>query len=222
MTSQRRTWCAHIIVAAVMSIVVSMIVPASPANAQGAATEKIALPAFRGTLRDDYYPADARLHYRQGRALVEFSVDARGVPTDVVVVSAEPAREFDDAARLLARNLRYQVPPDWQPGAAAHRFRIGVRFQVLECINFSHCEPQARNPPADYDAADRTYVVSAQRRVVTLLSQPPVAPPTAPASAPTPASAAAPASVAPAAPPASARPQATPAARAEEPVYPPG
>jgi TonB family protein len=205
MTGQRRAWFAPTVIAAVLAVVVPLIVPVSPAHAEGAATEKIALPPYRGTLRDDYYPTDARLHYRQGRALVEFSVDAHGVPTDVVVVSAEPAREFDDAARLLARNLRYQVPPDWQPGAAAHRFRIGVRFQVIECINFSHCEPKPRNPPADYDGADRTYVLSAQRRVVTLLTEPPVMPPAAP--------------VSPAAP---VRPQAAPVGPPEEPIYPPG
>jgi TonB family protein len=211
MDSQRRAWFAPIVIAAVMAVVVPLFVPVSPANAEDAATGKLVLPAFRGTLRDDYYPMDARLHYRQGRALVEFSVDAHGVPTDVVVVSAEPAREFDDAARLLARNLRYQVPAGWQPGAAAHRFRLGVRFQVLECINFSHCEPQPRNPPADYDAADRTYVLSAQRRVVTLLTEPPVISPAAPA-----------APAAPSPPAAPGRPQAAPAARPEEPIYPPG
>ena len=208
MTSQRGTWLAQIVIAAVMAVVVPLFASVSPANAEGAANEKIVLPPYRGTLRDDYYPADARQHYRQGRALVEFSVDAHGVPTDVVVVSAEPAREFDDAARLLARNLRYQVPAGWQPGAAAHRFRLGVRFQVLECINFSHCEPQPRNPPADYDAADRTYVLSAQRRVVTLLTEPPGISPAAPA--------------APSPPAAPGRPQAAPAARPEEPIYPPG
>jgi len=213
MTSRRRTWIARTVIAAVMALVVPLVVPAPPASAQGAATEKIALPPYRGTLRDDYYPADARQHYQQGRALVEFSVDAHGVPTDVVVVSAEPAREFDNAARLLARNLRYQVPPGWQQGAAAHRFRIGVRFQVIECINFAHCESQPRNPPADYDAADRTYVLSAQHRTVALLTEPLVTSPTAPAPV-------APATASPAATP--ARPQVTPAARSEEPVYPPG
>jgi TonB family protein len=167
------------------------------------ATAAPGLPPYRGALRDDYYPPDARLHFRQGRALVEFALDPRGVPTDVVVVNADPAGEFDDAARLLARNLRYQVPPGWGQGDAAHRFRLGVRFQFIECINFSHCEAQARNPPADYDVADRTYIVSAQRRVMALLTQPPVAAP-------------APGSPAPHAP---APPAATPR---EEPVYPPG
>jgi len=170
------------------------------------ATAAPGLPPYRGALRDDYYPADARMHFQQGRALVEFAIDPRGVPTDVVLVNADPAGEFDDAARLLARNLRYQVPPGWGQGDAAHRFRLGVRFQFIECINFSHCEAQARNPPADYDVADRTYIVSAQRRVMALLTQPSVAAP-APASP-------APHAPAPVSPPA--------AAPGEEPVYPPG
>jgi TonB family protein len=182
---------------------------APAARGEGVASQKIELPPFRGTLRDDYYPADARLHLRQGRALVEFSVDARGMPTDVVLLNAEPSREFDEAARLLARNLRYQVPPGWEQGAAARRFRLGVRFQVLECINFSRCDPNAHNPPADYEAADRTYVVSAQKRVVVLLSQPPAAPPPAPAPTMAPAPRATP-------------PAAPPSEPSEEPVYPPG
>ncbi len=185
------------------------------AASQNAASQYIALPPFRGTLKDDYYPADARRHYQQGRALVEFTIDARGVPADVVVVNAEPEREFSDAARLLARNLRYQVPTGWQQSASTHRFRLGVRFQVIECINFSHCEPNAHNAPADYDAADRTYVLSTQKRVVILLPASPIAapptaaPPIAPATPPAPAPKANPSAVSPPAP-------------SEEPVYPPG
>jgi len=66
-------------------------------------------------------------------------------------------------------------------------------------MNFSKCEPQARNPPADYEAADRTYVVSSQRRVLKLNE----APQTAPTPAPPP------------------RPRDTPGTSAE-PDYPPG
>jgi len=173
-------------------------------------TAAIELPPYKGTLKDDYYPEDARGHALQGRVLVEFSVDGRGVPKDVVVANAEPARNFDDSARRLVKNLRYEVPAGWEQNAAAHRFRMGVRYQVIQCINFSHCESEPRNPPADYEAADRTYIVSAQRRVVTFEGAQSVPPPAA-----APPAAASPA----AAPP---RPRATPMAPSEEPIYPPG
>jgi TonB family protein len=152
-----------------------------PAMAQSAAGDKPELPPYKGELKDDYYPADARQHYLQGRALVEFALDGRGTPTNVVLVNAEPPHEFEDAARHLVQNLRFQVPAGWkQSPAAAHRFRMGVRFQVIECINFSKCESQARQPPADYDAADRTYVVTSQRRVLTFDTVAPAAPAPAP------------------------------------------
>jgi len=204
--TRRRGPRIQLTVIAAASAIVAL---AAAASGLGAPSQDIQLPPFRGMLRDDYYPADARLHFRQGRALVEFSVDAHGVPTDVVLVNSDPAREFDDAARMLARHLRYQVPPDWEQGAAARRFRLGVRFQVVECVNFSHCEPNSRNPPADYDVADRTYVLTAQKHVVVLLNQPPAVPPMAPAL--------------PIAPGQRANPSAaSPAAPSEEPVYPPG
>jgi hypothetical protein len=135
-----------------------------------------------------------------------------------VVVASEPPREFEKSARMLVKNLRFEVPPGWQAGApAAQRFRLGVRFQVVECINFSHCETQSRNPLPDYAEANRTYVVSAQRRVVTFKTQESPAQPEPQSSRP----------AAPASAPASApgytqpRPQTAPPA-STEPIYPPG
>ena len=96
---------------------------------QGAAMAQIELPPYKGTLKEDYYPTDARRHLVQGRALVEFALNGRGVPADVVVVNSEPPREFEDSARRLVKNLRFEVPAGWEQGAAAaQRFRIGVRF----------------------------------------------------------------------------------------------
>jgi TonB family protein len=205
MTRQRR----RLIVRTAIAAVIAIMVLDRGALAQGAANAKVELPPYQGALKDDYYPTDARLHSLQGRALVEFNVNARGVPEDVVVVQAEPAREFDQAARRLVRNLRYQVPANWAQGSTSHRFRMGVRYQVVQCINLSHCESEPRDPPADYDAADRTYVLTAQRRVVTLdrqsVAPPAVPPPPAPL------------------PPAPAlRPRVAPAVPSEEPIYPPG
>ena len=185
---------------------------------RGAASAPNELPPYKGTLKDDYYPADARQHYLQGRALVEFTLNGRGVPADVVVVNSEPPREFEESARQLVRNLRFEVPADWEQGAAAsHRFRIGVRFQTVECTVMGRCESEARNPPADY-AADRIYVVTAQRRVLSLGGAH-AAPPAPPPAAPPPSRSGPTTSPAPAAAP--PRPQDHPLAP-PEPIYPPG
>jgi TonB family protein len=186
------------------------------APAQGAAAGKIQLPPYKGTLRDDYYPDDARAHHLQGRALVEFSLNGSGVPADVVVVASEPPGEFEKSARLLVKHLHFEVPAGWEANAAAaQRFRLGVRFQVVECINFSHCETEARDPPPDYGEANRTYVVTAQRRVMNFSVKTPESPGPAPAQ---------PQGSQPAAPApgyAQPRPQNAPPASGE-PIYPPG
>jgi len=201
-------------------IVIMALGRGAPAQSAAPAPQ---LPPYKGELKDDYYPPDARQHYRQGRALVEFSIDSRGVPADVVLVSAEPAREFDEWAQRVARNLRYQLPAGWDQTAASHRFRMGVRFQVVECINLSHCETTARNPPADYEGAERTYVVTTQRRVVSFQSSPPPPAPAAQPPAPQPPAPQPPAPQSPAPSPAAAPsgPRAAPVPY-EEPIDPPG
>jgi TonB family protein len=226
MTSQRIRRIARTVTAAVLAAVMAGVALERPALAQGAVAGPIELPPYKGTLRDDYYPAEERLHYLQGRALVEFAVDARGVPTDVVVVSSEPERRFEESAHRLVKNLRFSAPAGWEQTGAGHRFKIGVRFQVIQCLNLSRCETQPRNPPADYEAANRTYVVSTQQRVVAFARQLPDPPATPNATAPAPAPASS--SSAPPAPPAAApsalppRPRASPNAAPEEPIYPPG
>jgi len=215
---------SRLIVRATIAAAMASIALGRGALAQGTASP-IELPPYKGTLKDDYYPEDARGHALQGRVLVEFNVDGRGVPKDLVVVNAEPAREFDESARMLVKNLRFEIPAGWEQSGAAHRFHIGVRYQMIQCINFSHCEPAPRNPPADYEAADRTYVVSMQRRVVTFEGARSAAPPASATPASAPAAPPPPAVVPPAAvPPAAAPPRqrATPAAPYEEPIYPPG
>jgi TonB family protein len=207
MTRQRSRLIMRAAIAAAMATIVL--------DRGALAPRPIELPLYKGTLKDDYYPEYARGHALQGRVLVEFNVDGRGVPKDVVVVNAEPARNFDDSARRLVKNLRYEVPAGWEQSAGAHRFRMGVRYQVIQCINFSHCESEPRNPPPDYEAADRTYIVSAQRRVVTFTGGGSVAPPASATPASAPLAAPPPA----AAPP---RPRTTPVAPSEEPIYPPG
>jgi TonB family protein len=208
MTSQRNKLLAQ---SAVVAFIAAMVLDRA-APAQGTAVAKIELPAYKGTLRDDYYPPDARQHFLQGRALVEFSLNGSGVPADVVVVASEPPSEFEKSARLLVRNLRFEIPPGWEAtAAAAERFRIGVRFQVVDCLNFSHCQTEARNPPPDYGDASRTYIVTAQRRVVTFDNRPPAAPAQPQTSQP----------ASPAPPYPVPRPQSAPPASAE-PIYPPG
>src|ERR1700688_3008789 len=99
MTRQR----SGLIVRAAIVAAMASIVLDRGALAQGTAPPSIELPPYKGMLKDDYYPEYARGHALQGRALVEFNVDGRGVPKDVVMVSAEPAHEFDDSARRLVK-----------------------------------------------------------------------------------------------------------------------
>jgi TonB family protein len=218
MTSRR----LKLIARSAMAAFIAIVVLDRAASAQGAAAGKIELPPYKGTLRDDYYPDDARAHHLQGRALVEFSLNGSGVPADVVVVASEPPGEFDKSARLLVKHLHFEVPAGWEANAAAaQRFRLGVRFQVVECINFSHCETEARDPPPDYGEANRTYVVTAQRRVMNFSVKTPESPGPAPAR-PQGSQAGAPAPPAPPAPGyAQPRPQNAPPASGE-PIYPPG
>ena len=95
-----------------------------------------------GTRRPQLYSKAVNGHYAKanvapGRALVEFSVNGNGVPTDVVVVASEPPREFEKSARLLVRNLRFDVPSGWQASAAvAQRFRLGVRTERAYSLVF--------------------------------------------------------------------------------------
>jgi TonB family protein len=208
--------CLKLIARSAMAAFIATVVLNQAAPAQGAAAGKVELPPYKGTLRDDYYPDDARAHHLQGRALVEFSLNGSGVPADVVVVASEPPGEFEKSARLLVKHLHFEVPAGWETNAAAaQRFRLGVRFQLVECINFSHCETEARDPPPDYGEANRTYVVTAQRRVMNFS----VKTPESPGSAPAQPQASPPAAPAPGyAPP---RPQYAPPASGE-PIYPPG
>ncbi|MGH8231524.1 MAG: energy transducer TonB [Steroidobacteraceae bacterium] len=193
--------------------VIAALAGPGPVQADATPAAHIDLPPYRGTLRDDYYPPDARSHYIQGRSLVEFSLNERGVPTDVTVVKSEPAREFDNTSERLVKNLRFEVPANWgAAGAQSHRFRIGVRYQVVKCLNFSKCETASRAPPEDYDAADRTYVVSAQQRVLSMSGGAVPAPASSSPHAP---------QTAPAAPSVPAAP-ALPAAAGAEEIYPPG
>ena len=91
MTNRRLKLIARSAMAAfIATVVLDRVAPA-----QGAAVGKIELPPYKGTLRDDYYPDDARAHHLQGRALVEFSLNGSGVPSDVVVVPQRRALGFD-------------------------------------------------------------------------------------------------------------------------------
>src|ERR1700733_6699716 len=112
---------SRLIVCATIAAAMAGMALSRGALAQGMAPP-IELPPYKGTLKDDYYPEDARAHALQGRVLVEFNVDGRGGPKDVVLVNAEPARDFDESARMLVKHLRFEVPAAWGQSGAAHRF----------------------------------------------------------------------------------------------------
>ena len=69
--------------------------------------------------------------------------------------------------------------------ASSARAQVGYDRRGHDYMNFSvrsgdqavcaaRCDREARSPPADYDNADRTYVVSAEQRVFSFNSRAPV------------------------------------------------
>jgi protein TonB len=75
------------------------------------------------------YPPDARRLNIQGWVEMEFVVDRNGAPKDAVVVAAEPAGRFDQAA--LAAVAKYRYAPFEQGGHVyERRVKLRIRFAL--------------------------------------------------------------------------------------------
>ena len=77
------------------------------ANGGGSATVDPATKLKRTRKFDPEYPERALAQKITGSVTLEFTVNAKGEPTDVHVVSAEPAGTFDRAAIAAVRRWRY-------------------------------------------------------------------------------------------------------------------
>jgi protein TonB len=54
------------------------------------------------------YPREAALAGTEGYVIVEFALDAAGVPQDITIVDSNPRRTFDQAARRAVMRWRFQ------------------------------------------------------------------------------------------------------------------
>jgi TonB family protein len=103
------------------------LAPVAPVAAPSAATEQLS-----GTPRVLYavppvYPSDALLNGMQGKVVVEFSLDAAGVPRDLEIVG-KSAGTFDAAALQALANWRFALPATLDRRyQQAFTFQLGAR-----------------------------------------------------------------------------------------------
>jgi TonB family protein len=101
----------------------------SNSNSAGSAQVDLASKLKRTRKVDPEYPERALTQRITGAVTVEFTVNTKGEPQDVRVVSAEPAGTFDRAAIAAVKRWRYEpivvdnVPQEVQA-------RTVVRFQL--------------------------------------------------------------------------------------------
>jgi TonB family protein len=102
-----------------------------------------------------FYPAQALRLNQQGRALVEFSISARGRTSDVAIVSAEPPGIFDSTVAKFVRELQFDVPGNWMAsGGPQHKYHLSFVFLLRPCRDPTPCDQIASFP------ADDTYTVT--------------------------------------------------------------
>jgi TonB family protein len=100
------------------------LVPVTPVAASSPATEQ--LPGTPRVLHavSPIYPSEALLNGVQGKVVVEFSLDAAGVPRDLEVVGRS-AGQFDTAALQALANWRFAPP-----AAPGRRYQQAFTFQL--------------------------------------------------------------------------------------------
>jgi TonB family protein len=77
-----------------------------------------------------YYPAPARRLGLTGRVGLEYSVDANGRPSGIVVADSA-GKVLDNAAKQLLSDQHFTIPADWvATGGPEKRYRLGVIFQL--------------------------------------------------------------------------------------------
>jgi len=86
--------------------------PAAAAPARSTPSPAGAGPAVGGLVPIDTpapeYPREAALAGTEGFVVVEFSLDAQGVPQEITIVDSNPRRTFDQAARRAVTRWRFQ------------------------------------------------------------------------------------------------------------------
>lgn len=82
----------------------------------------------RASMSHNFQPFMERRQGRPGRAVLAFSIDARGRVVRVFSLVADDASLEPQAAKALSQ-LRFEVPADWEAnGGPWRRFRVQVTF----------------------------------------------------------------------------------------------
>jgi TonB family protein len=77
----------------------------------------------------DHYPDQARRQGLTGRVGLEYSVDAKGRRTDIVILESG-GKILDKAAKDVVSDLQSRIPPDAASAEPGKRYRVGVLFDL--------------------------------------------------------------------------------------------
>jgi len=75
------------------------------------------------------YPSKALKNGIEGWVQVQFSIDTKGKPVDVVVVESEPANTFDDAAIKSVKKWRFSPSRNQETGLAVPSSKVSTKVQ---------------------------------------------------------------------------------------------
>jgi TonB family protein len=134
----------------------------STAWSQEATAPAFKMPRLKKiTSVEDFYPLVARRDGQQGRVVIELNIDQRGRPVDLAIVESGPTFQFDESARRLVKALLYDVPADWnQSAAAAHRYRLSVKYRLYQCGRGMPCDGKGIGPIPDDPDVDGTIKIT--------------------------------------------------------------
>lgn len=138
---------------------VAVCLPGMVCAADGTASDaKVALPPLTLNASSSSYPAAASRAGIQGRVLVAFQITDKGRPDELAVEKAEPAGEFEDAAQKLVKQVRFNVPKNWEDLPESKQwYRLSVLFKLLPC------QPDICVAPEQHAEAQDFLLVTAER-----------------------------------------------------------
>jgi TonB family protein len=77
----------------------------------------------------DHYPDQARRQGLTGRVGLEYSVDAKGRRTDIVILESG-GKLLDNAAKEVVSDRQIKIPPAPASAEPGRRYRVGVLFEL--------------------------------------------------------------------------------------------
>jgi TonB family protein len=126
----------------VLVIVCAMFLhlPVSAQDAQSDAPQSLALPKLKKLPSNAiYYPDDAKRMGAQGRVLLEFGIDDKGHPTQVVIQKSDGDKMLAKSAVKILNGLVFDLStvPDSE-GRAGHQYRLSFVFELTPCGKLQH------------------------------------------------------------------------------------